>query len=98
MRAIACLAVALVGLSQPAWAVCIDRGGARTCVADPRKHQGIWADDSATAAANGATGVLQPVSPTGNAWVLTPQTTDGGTVLRSSADGGTALACEADCQ
>jgi len=45
-------------------------------------------------ATNGETTVLQPASSTGNAWVLTPQTTGGGLVLQSTGSAGaTVVTC-----
>ena len=79
----------LVVLAQPALAVCVNRGGAKTCTRDANTPkyansmaafaQGPLTENPST---NGPTTVLQPSGSTSAAWVLKPQSTaDGATVL-----------------
>jgi hypothetical protein len=76
--------MALVGLSQPAWAVCINRGGAVSCV-----------DDSRYEPVEGDTTVMQPdAASADNAWVMTSDTTDGATVMSPGVAVAAAAACE----
>ncbi len=82
------LAAAIVaGAVQPAWAVCIIRGGARNCY-DTSKY---WPADEGPETATSADApagdlksiVLQPNASSDDAWVLTPGSSDGAATVRS---------------
>jgi hypothetical protein len=84
--------------SQPALAVCVIRGGATNCTGDGNYHKYPNATqkyETDTPAENpetdGQTAVLQPDGSTRNAWVLTPESTGGATVLNGASAG--VLAC-----
>jgi len=81
----------LLVVVQPAFAVCIIRGGAKTCSRDantPKYANSMAAFEQDTLTENPSTGgpttVLQPSGPTNAAWVLTPQNGKGGLVLGSA--------------
>ena len=81
-------ASALAVLSQPAAAVCVNRGGAATCVKDssfrnyePMPATGTPVDDPGT---SGKTIVLQPAGSGDDAWVLIPESAEGAVVLSSA--------------
>jgi hypothetical protein len=88
----------LLLLTQPAFAVCIIRGGVRSCVRDSKYPKYPNATQKLEESrmpenpeATGETAVLQPSAASGNAWVLTPQDTSGATVLNGT--NATVLAC-----
>jgi hypothetical protein len=90
-------ATMLVALSQPAWAVCINRGGAVTCHDDPKYWQASVGPEKAEnsdadAGASVKTIVLESRDLSGNAWVMTPQS-GGGAITPAGADAGVP-ACE----
>jgi hypothetical protein len=101
-------AAMLVALSQPAFAVCIYRGTAKTCGDDPKywapaqgpeKETSVQAPlitDNEPPSAQGLSSVksivMQPSALTDNAWVLLPENRDGATTLVSTMT--TAPACE----
>jgi hypothetical protein len=77
--------------AQTAFAVCIIRGGVSTCFRDsryPKYPNATQKRGERTAPENteaiGETAVLEPSASDDNAWVLTPQTTDGATALNSA--------------
>jgi hypothetical protein len=104
------VAVALIGLSQPAFALCLGKWPNVICISDSGRLWSPKADlrgfsykpgspkiarypnaaaapaQDATSASSGGTAVtevLQPSAQTGNAWVLTPQSSGGATVCGS---------------
>ena len=82
----------LAALSQPALAVCINRGGISTCVDEPKywKPTPLLATGSPDAAPDPSLKaiVLQPSASSGNAWVDVPKAGDGA----AASGGGTAAA------
>lgn len=72
-------AMLLAALSQPAFAVCVNRGGAVACHDDPK-----WWKPSAPESGSSAEDqpgsvkmiVVQPAASSANAWVMTPQSGD----------------------
>jgi hypothetical protein len=89
----------LVALAQPAWALCVIRGGVTSCVRDAKiYYPHVIRDPVKTAPAVNPntelkTIVLHPDASGENAWVLTPQTANGATILGGA--GFMASACEA---
>ena len=89
MRVGSCFAATLMllVLAQPAWAVCVIRGGVTNCVRDgkypkyPNATMRYDQDTPAAPAPDAKTIVLHPTGPDDNAWVLTPQSGVGATVL-----------------
>jgi hypothetical protein len=90
-------AAMLAVLSQPAWAVCINRGGAIFCYENPKYWEpSVGPEKEATGderAGSVKMIVLEPDGSTsGNAWVMMPQSGDGA-IAQVSTNGGVP-ACE----
>lgn len=63
----------LAALTQPALAVCVNRGGANTCYDDPKYWTAAVSPEQENPDGSVKTIVLHPSALSGNAWVMTPQ-------------------------
>jgi hypothetical protein len=104
MRVISGLMAMLIGasVSQPAWAVCVIRGGAKTCSQDAdtpkdaNSMAGARIGTPSSPSVNKKIIVLQPGSSS-DAWILAPQTNTGAVVLGAADATSATCGSEAAC-
>ena len=93
----------LVALAQPALALCVIRGGVTSCVRDAKifyphvTHELEKTTPAETPNTDLKTIVLTPDASAENAWVLTPPTADGATVLGGTGIMAAACGSSAGC-
>jgi hypothetical protein len=85
-RILSLLVASLIGLPQPALAVCVIRGGATHCIPNskfpdyfPKSDEDQPVEDPSKPR---ATSVMQASTSSHNAWLLLPENTGGATVVR----------------
>ena len=90
-------AAMLAALSQPAWAVCVNRGGVVTCRDDPKDWRPSAGPEKESSADDQVSSlkmiVLQPTAVTGDAaWVMTPESGDA--AIKPASTNAAVPACE----